>query len=88
VSKLARHVRLLPGSSLDDLALELEGLEKTQPAETAESDDAHLTVPVRPAEGTAALLAECHDLAERLSDAVTLQYFSHVYDTQHATMNA
>jgi len=34
------------------------------------------------------LLEACQTLSARLSEAVTLRYFSHVYDTQHATVNA
>jgi uncharacterized alpha-E superfamily protein len=86
VSKLARHVRLLPGNTLQDLVLEIETLERAKHPDV--DDEVERPVPVPSVAGTATLLAACYGLAERLSDALTLQYFSHVYDTQHATVNA
>lgn len=85
-NKLARHVRLLPGGTLDDLVAELTAIERARRSE-ADDDGRDVIAPPSTSE-TVAFLGSCHGLAERLSDALTLQYFSHVYDTQHATMNA
>jgi len=84
VRRLAKHVELLPGGSLGHLIRELDAIARVVPAET----DDELREIASQDRDAAPLLAACQTLSERLSDALTLRYFSHVYDTQHATVNA
>jgi uncharacterized alpha-E superfamily protein len=84
VGKLAKHTRLLPGDALAELVHALETVERTH----GDSDaDGAPDLPVS-REAAGELLVTCQQLAQRVSDALTLQYFSHVADAQHATVNA
>jgi uncharacterized alpha-E superfamily protein len=81
VAKLAKHVRLLPDGDLIDVLAEIDGLRQAchavDPAQRALFADAD-----RPAD----LLKALARLARSVSDALTLRYFSHVYDLPHATV--
>jgi hypothetical protein len=70
LGKLAKHVRLLPASGLGELIRESQLLR-------ASCD--------MPVPALAGFLGECEGLARRLSDAITLRYFSHVYEPARAT---
>src|SRR5262249_13624967 len=80
LGKLAKHVRLLPASGLAELVRETQLLRAScrMPA-TGGSD---LSGGPGALDG---LLRECEDLALRLSDPITLRYFSHVYEPPPAT---
>jgi uncharacterized alpha-E superfamily protein len=70
LGKLAKHVRLLPASGLGALIREIQLLR-------ASCEE--------PVPALAGFLGECEGLARRLSDAITLRYFSHVYEPARAT---
>jgi uncharacterized circularly permuted ATP-grasp superfamily protein/uncharacterized alpha-E superfamily protein len=82
--KLAKHVRLLPDADLQDL---LSALERACEAHSA----AHAPNTISqgelfPTPDTATdFLRDAEALALRSSDAITLRYFSHVYESPHAT---
>jgi uncharacterized alpha-E superfamily protein len=80
LDKLARQARLLPEGDLDDLAATLdailaEGRGADAPGGGLLGDPAALRK----------FLASCEAAALRLSDAVNLSYFSHVYAPSRAT---
>jgi len=80
LAKLAKHVRLLPESSFDDLLASLDRATIATSATTGlqqELFERDATV-----EG---YLAHCESLATKLSDALSLRYFSHVYEAARAT---
>jgi uncharacterized circularly permuted ATP-grasp superfamily protein/uncharacterized alpha-E superfamily protein len=70
LGKLAKHVRLLPASGLAQLIHEIQLLRASCHMPTGALDG---------------LLRECEGLALRLSDAIALRYFSHVYEPARAT---
>jgi uncharacterized circularly permuted ATP-grasp superfamily protein/uncharacterized alpha-E superfamily protein len=92
VAKLAKHVGLLPGDALSGLVREIEALEQAQ-VSALDDVSSHLREAGEPAGAEpddariGLLLLACRTLAHRVSDALTLQYFSHVYDLPHATVN-
>jgi uncharacterized alpha-E superfamily protein len=80
LGKLAKHVPLLPAAAhLGDLVPELERLARARPPGPATGElfphDASL----------ADFLVQSEEAASQLSDALTLRYFSHVYEPAHAT---
>jgi uncharacterized alpha-E superfamily protein len=80
LGKLAKHVPLLPGGDLGDLGARLERLSETS---TADLD----TLQLFPrADTIGEFLTECEGAALQLSDALTLRYFTHVYEPAHATL--
>jgi uncharacterized circularly permuted ATP-grasp superfamily protein/uncharacterized alpha-E superfamily protein len=80
LAKLSKHVPLLPAAaSLGALVPALERLARTR---TTESSDGELF----PREDALAdFLVQAEEAALQLSDALTLRYFSHVYEPAHAT---
>jgi uncharacterized circularly permuted ATP-grasp superfamily protein/uncharacterized alpha-E superfamily protein len=80
LGKLAKHVRLLPASGLAELIREILLLRASCHVPAVRSGD----LPGEPG-ALDGLLRECEDLALRLSDAITLRYFSHVYEPARAT---
>lgn len=81
LSKLAKHVPLLPASdSLGALAQTLDRLSKLRTTTEA-------TAELFPHdESVADFLAQAEEASLQLSDALTLRYFSHVYEPAHATV--
>jgi uncharacterized circularly permuted ATP-grasp superfamily protein/uncharacterized alpha-E superfamily protein len=80
LGKLGKHVRLLPASGLAERIREIQLLRASCRMPAAGDGG--------PSGGPGALdglLRECEDLAQRLSDAITLRYFSHVYEPARAT---
>lgn len=73
LAKLAKHVRLLPGADDGELIGLVEDIDALVAAAAHDR-------------GVAGLLARCQQIAARLSDAVTLRYFSHVYDLPRVTV--
>jgi uncharacterized alpha-E superfamily protein len=73
LSKLAKHVPLLPGGELGDLGARLAAL--AAPKDVLPQPDA-----------IAEYLARTEQLILHLSDVLTLRYFSHVYEPAHATL--
>lgn len=73
LDKLAKQVRLLHEPELDPLADAIEG---------AGAPEADLLGDLPALQG---FLRSCEELALRLSDALTLRYFSHVYEPARAT---
>jgi uncharacterized circularly permuted ATP-grasp superfamily protein/uncharacterized alpha-E superfamily protein len=79
LAKLAKHVRVLPGGDLADLGAEIgRAFAACRAAETAQGD---LFASPR---SLGDFLRHSQDLACRLSDALTLRYFSHVYEPTQA----
>ena len=80
LGKLAKHVPLLPDSAhLGELVPALERLADTRTPQTdADELFPHDT-------SLADFLTETEEAALQLSDALTLRYFSHVYEPAHAT---
>jgi uncharacterized circularly permuted ATP-grasp superfamily protein/uncharacterized alpha-E superfamily protein len=76
LGKLAKHVRLLPASGLAELIREIGVVRASCQMPAARGGDP------RALDG---LLHQCEKLALRLSDAITLRYFSHVYEPARAT---
>jgi uncharacterized alpha-E superfamily protein len=83
LAKLAKHVALLPGaqgSDLADLVADLEQLRVT-------ASGAHgLQGELFGRDRVASVVDRSQRLAVQLSDALTLRYFSHVYDVARATV--
>ena len=80
LSKLAKHVPLLPGGGLEDIAVRLEAISTTRLGDEQTGD----LFPKPNIVGE--FLAGSEQLALRLSDALTLRYFSHVDERAHATL--
>jgi uncharacterized alpha-E superfamily protein len=80
-AKLAKHVRLLPDVDLFDLVAALE--RAAGPPQTTDPFQGELFERGRDVER---FLPWCESLALRLSDALTLRYFSHVYEPARATV--
>jgi uncharacterized circularly permuted ATP-grasp superfamily protein/uncharacterized alpha-E superfamily protein len=76
LGKLAKHARLLPASGLAELIREIGVVRASCHTLAAHGSD--------PA-ALHDLLRACEELALRLSDAITLRYFSHVYEPARAT---
>ena len=80
LAKLAAQLGRLPEADLAELAAETEAaMVVCRAAQGTEGD--HLHQP----EFVARLLQDWERLGHRLSDAVALRYFSHVYESTHAT---
>jgi uncharacterized alpha-E superfamily protein len=79
LGKLAKHVRMLPEADLSELVAAIEHAAATQAPDPSQGE-----LFMRPAALTA-FLQSCEDLALKLSDTLTLRYFSHVYEPAHAT---
>ena len=83
LTKLAKHVRLLPDAGLIDALAEVEGLLHDCRA-GSDSDQGELF-----GGGTRqleTLLTRCQRFSVRLGDALSLSYFSHVHDVPRATI--
>jgi len=80
LAKLAKHVRLLPEADLADILTEIAHTSAACSAPDATAR--HLSADPRAVEG---FLHSCERLALRLSEALTLRYFSHVYEPTRAT---
>ena len=76
LAKLAKQVRLLPSAGLEELIAEIG--EAQAMCHIAEPATGGLLL--RPG-ALEDFLRRCERLALRLSDALTLRYFSHVYET-------
>ena len=86
--KLAKHVRLLPDADLHDLLSALERACGAHWASHAASHAPHMLSQgeLFPTPDTVTdFLRDAEALALRSSDAITLRYFSHVYESPHAT---
>jgi uncharacterized alpha-E superfamily protein len=88
--KLAKHVRLLPDADLHDLLSALEHACQAHwvhhSASHAASTHAYSQGELFPTPDTVTdFLRDAESLALRSSDAITLRYFSHVYESPHAT---
>ena len=80
LARLVRQVRLLPGADLAELVGELtEGSARCRAVERSAGD-----LLARPG-ALERFLRHAQGLALRLSDALTLRYFSHVYEPTQAT---
>jgi uncharacterized circularly permuted ATP-grasp superfamily protein/uncharacterized alpha-E superfamily protein len=79
LGKLGKHVRQLPDADLVDL---LDGLERMTASHVGDPSQGELFVP---SDALAGFLQSSERLALRVSDALTLRYFSHVYESPHAT---
>jgi uncharacterized alpha-E superfamily protein len=80
LARLVRQVRLLPGADLAELVGELtEGSARCRAVERSAGD-----LLARPG-ALERFLRHARGLALRLSDALTLRYFSHVYEPTQAT---
>jgi uncharacterized alpha-E superfamily protein len=87
--KLAKHVRLLPDADLHDLLSALEHACQAHwvhPASHVASTHVYSQGELFPTPDTVTdFLRDAESLALRSSDAITLRYFSHVYESPHAT---
>jgi uncharacterized alpha-E superfamily protein len=89
--KLAKHVRLLPDADLHDLLSALEHACVVHSASASHSHSSmsgpsHAQGELFPTPDTVTdFLRDAESLALRSSDAITLRYFSHVYESPHAT---
>ena len=80
VAKLDKHLRLLPDADLTDVLTEIDRVRR------ACSDFTHRQSGLFGGlETPRELFGAFHRLALGISDALTLQYFSHVYELPHAT---
>ena len=79
VAKLEKHVRLLPDAAFTEILAEIARM--TRAAEGGHAGQGRLFGRADPLES---LAGSCQRLAVALSDALTLRYFSHVYDRPHA----
>jgi hypothetical protein len=80
LSKLAKHVRLLPDAALVSAAADIDYVMRA--CQLADGDRLKL---ISGAAALTDLLSASHRLALRLSDALAQRYFSHAYDLPHAT---
>jgi len=80
LGKLGKHVRLLPASGLAELIREIQVLRASCRMPAARGGG----LPDDPG-ALDGLLRDCEGLALRLSEAITLRYFSHVYEPARAT---
>jgi uncharacterized circularly permuted ATP-grasp superfamily protein/uncharacterized alpha-E superfamily protein len=80
LGKLGKHVPLLPGGGLGDIAARLDELSAVR----VDEPDTRELFP-RP-DTIGEFLAVSEQTALHLSDALTLRYFTHVYEPAHATL--
>jgi uncharacterized alpha-E superfamily protein len=80
LAKLAKHVPLLPAADLGVVVPTLEHLCRRR---TAEPNSGEL---FPQADALSDFLERSEQIALHLSDALTLRYFSHVYEPPHATL--
>lgn len=80
LAKLAKHVALLPDAGLGALVSGMERVASTRAADP-ESPDLF-----QHSDRLPSFLDSCGQMALQLSDALTLRYFSHVYEPAHATL--
>jgi len=78
LAKIAKHVAALPGVALDAMA-DIETLERACRADNARQGELFGHVPIDQ------LLGDCLRAALKLSDGLSLRYFSHAYELAHAT---
>lgn len=83
LTKLDKHVRLLPSAGVMDIVDDIESL-----CRVGLSVGRSLPHPGRDPEAVRTLAESSGRLAASLSDALTLRYFSHVYDVPRATVTA
>ncbi|MEO7274357.1 MAG: circularly permuted type 2 ATP-grasp protein [Vicinamibacterales bacterium] len=83
LTKLAKHVRLLPDAGLVEVLAEVEGLLRDCRADADSNQGELFGGGTRQLE---TLLARCQRFAIRLGDALALSYFSHVHDVPRATI--
>ena len=83
LTKLAKHVRLLPDAGLIDVLAEVEGLLRDCRADSDSDQGELFGVGTRQLE---TLLTRCQRFSVRLGDALSLSYFSHVHDVPRATI--
>jgi uncharacterized alpha-E superfamily protein len=81
VGKVAKHVRLLPGTSPIDAVGAVDQL--LDDARAREARQAPLFAGIRDTRHLPELTA---DVAGRVSDDLTRRYFSHTYDAPHSTV--
>ncbi len=79
LGKLAKHVRLLPSADLTDLIAAIDRAGATHLFDPAQGDL------FLGSDALTAFLHSCERLALRLSDTLTLRYFSHISEQAHAT---
>jgi uncharacterized alpha-E superfamily protein len=82
VGKIAKHVRLLPDAELMTVAGEIDAVH----ARGRRGDDRQRDLFGDAAPPADTLVDACQRLAAQVSDALTLRYFSHVYELPHATV--
>jgi len=83
LAKLAKHVALLPGAADSELAALVADLDEVRRfATTASGQQGELF----DRDGVGRVLARSQKVASQLSDALTLRYFSHVYDVALPTV--
>jgi uncharacterized circularly permuted ATP-grasp superfamily protein/uncharacterized alpha-E superfamily protein len=82
IGKIAKHVRLLPDAELMTIAGEIDALH----ARGRRGADRQGDLFGDAAPDTDMLPEACQRLASQVSDALTLRYFSHVYELAHATV--
>jgi uncharacterized circularly permuted ATP-grasp superfamily protein/uncharacterized alpha-E superfamily protein len=78
LTKIAKHVPLLPGAASLDVVSDLTGLEAAMP--DIDRAPGAITMP-----WVGDLLQNCEQIALQLSDALTSRYFSHAYELPHVT---
>ncbi len=83
LAKLAKHVKSLPAADSGDLAAILDDIERLcLVGSGADTSQGHLFAD---AQGPSNLVGACERVALGVSDALTLRYFSHVYERPHRT---
>jgi uncharacterized alpha-E superfamily protein len=80
VSKLGKHVRLLPDAGLIEIVQDIDRVQAMGRIDHAGQGELF-----GEAVALERLPSECGELARSLSNALALRYFSHVYDLPHAT---
>ena len=81
LAKLAKHVRLLPDANLSELVGEIDSL--LAACSAVDEEQGELFGQPRSIDH---VLGGCDRLANRVSDALTLRYFSHVDEVSRATV--
>jgi uncharacterized alpha-E superfamily protein len=83
LAKLAKHVQLLPGADPGDLGEVLDEVEQwlavCRPIDRSQGELFAGRPPLND------VLGACQRMALRLSDTLTLRYFSHIYERPEAT---
>lgn len=81
LAKIAKHVRLLPAADLSEIVAEIDRAQsRCRLADRTQGELFGTDGSIAP------LLHACAQLAERLSDTLTLRYFSHVDEMPRATV--